>query len=84
MTREQYYEMAQNFAEFANLEVEYKTLNLYYNRGYGKISEKKYNVDKASLIGVGILGNSEHLILQKPCWGRIAVHYRNIVFPSVR
>ena len=79
MTREQYYEMAENFAKYGNNEVEYKVLNLHPT----KSNSKKYNIRKATLIGVGILGNAEHFILQGDYTGRMAIHYRNITWPTI-
>ena len=78
MTREQYYEMAENFCKYGNNEVEYKTLNLHPT----KSNPNKYNHKTATLVGVGILGNAEHLILQGEFGGRMAIHYSNIKFPS--
>ena len=82
MTREQYYEMAENFAKYANLEVQYKAMNIYYDRGYGELSKHKYNHKNGTLRGVGILGNAEHFILQMQYGGLTAVHYRYIKFPN--
>ena len=80
MTREQYYEMAQNFAEFAGKKVPYKSLNHYYYFGYGEISKHKYNHYQGILVGVGVGGNSEHFILQRD-YGRVCIHYTNITWP---
>lgn len=82
MTRDQYIEMAEHFARYANTEVTYKSMNTYYGYGYGKISERKYNIKTAVLVGVGILGNTEHFILQQSVGGHIAIHYRDITFPT--
>lgn len=78
MTREQYYEMAENFAKYGNNEVEYKVLNLHPT----KSNSKKYNPKKGTLIGVGILGNAEHFIIEDDFGGRVAIHYRNITWPT--
>lgn len=78
MTREQYYEMAENFCKYGNKEVEYKSLNLHPTQS----NPGKYNTKTATLIGVGILGNAEHFILMGNYGGRIAIHYRNIKFPA--
>ena len=83
MTRAQYYEMAENFAKYANREVGYKVMNLYYGRGRAEIHKHKYEHRTGTLRGVGILGNAEHLILQQtPYGGLTAIHYRNITFPA--
>lgn len=84
MTLNQYYEMAENFGKYANREVQYKSLNLYYDiqKNHGKKDAKKYETKTATLIGVGIEGNTYHFILVKPIIGRIAIHYRNIKFPN--
>lgn len=81
MTKEQYYEMVENFADYANKEVTYKRFNVYYGSDYGEISKRKYNTCKGILRGVGINGNAEHLILAD--YGhRSAIHYRDIEFPK--
>lgn len=78
MTKNEYYEMAENFAMYANTEVSYKSLNLHYNSE--RRGDKKFNVKRATLMGVGILGNAECFILAD--FGRrIAIHYSNISFP---
>lgn len=82
MTREQYIEMAEHFARFANKEVTYKSMNIYYGYGYGEVSKHKFNTKTAILVGVGILGNTEHFILQQRIGGHIAIHYRYITFPK--
>lgn len=82
MTREQYYEMAENFAKYANLEVQYKSFNTYYGYGYGELSKYKYNQKSGTLRGVGIGGNTEHFILQMQYGGLTAIHYRHIKFPN--
>jgi len=79
MTRNQYYDMTENFVKYAGRDVEYKAWNIYYGRVKGM---KKYNVKTAQLIGVGIEGNTYHFILQLPYGGRTAVHYSHIKFPS--
>ena len=73
--------MAENFAKFAGMYVPYKYSNIYYNRGYGDQSKYKFNHGTATLVGVGVSGNTEHFILQKDYGGRIAIHYRYITWP---
>lgn len=77
MTREQYYEMAENFCKYCNKDVEYKSMNLHPQTN----NTKKYNTGVATLIGVGIWGNAEHFILSR-CGQRMAIHYSKIVFPK--
>ena len=78
MTREQFIEMAENFYKYANQQVEYKSLNLHASAK----NQRKYNTKTATLVGVGVLGNAEHIILQAEFGGRIAIHYTNIKMPT--
>ena len=78
MTREQYYEMTSNFYKYAGKEVEYKSMNLHPTRN----NPRKYNHYTATLIGVGVEGNTYFFILQKPLYGHMAIHYSKIKFPK--
>ena len=84
MTRNQYYEMAENFYKYAGKEVQYKSLNLYYDiqKNHGKKDARKYETKTATLVGVGIEGNTYRFIMVRPGWGRISIHYSDIKFPN--
>lgn len=81
MTLKQYEEVVNNFADFANKKITYKSLNLYYKRCNNDYCKHKYNVYEGTLRGVGIYGNAEHLIIAN-CGQSHAIHYRNIKYPS--
>lgn len=81
MTREQYIEMAQDFARFAGIDVSYKSMNIYHGRGYGELSKHKFNYYHGVLKGVGVQGNEEHFLILREGWGIVCIHYRYITWP---
>ena len=81
MTKNQYVEMAQNFAKFAGMYVPYKSMNIYHGRGYGELSKYKYNYYQGTLVGVGVEGNAEHFLIHREGWGIVCIHYRYITWP---
>ena len=81
MTRKQYEEIVQRFALYANKKVTYKSFNIYYGRCNAEYCKHKYNQYEGTLMGVGIYGNAEHLIIADGGHSH-AIHYRNIKNPE--
>ena len=81
MTRKQYEEVVESFALYANKMVTYKSLNHYYGKCNADYCKHKYNQYNGTLMGVGIYGNAEHLIIAN-CGQLHAIHYRNIKNPE--
>ena len=81
MTKKQYEEVVNQFALFANKKVTYKSRNLYYGQSKADYCKHKYNVCEGTLMGVGIYGNAEHLIIAN-CGQLHAIYYRNIKYPK--